>query len=984
MIQRQASDFTTGNPRLGVFFGPIQVAVVYPTFAILCWEAPRFIEKCSRSENVQWHYTTEWNGSHAHAAHPLSLSSDALHITIPLLYPGETVYVRLIAKGTLKNGTIALGSAKISFLASCTAPMPWLRPGALNSPLLFDALYMCSNDLIPMTFLKYRSDVSRIDDKGYCVLNTAVHCHKVHILYKKLQLPAESSSIYYLVVTSTAKKEGRREKLSTSALLETLCEEQAAVVFCGVGELGTIAAMSAYSVFAFLTPNTESGLVEGLGSRILCITYGTARRSFTHEPPLLHNAAHLSGNVLSYSNFAKRCDASAELSDVMSTASASFSSKEGEGTLLDVPLGIRVAPQLNPQLGCFRLSLEISNMDPVTDDEQLECLHIPHHLSLLCDLVLPCSSRGLLAPRIHSIRYRVIDMATLLLDIQGIHLHFNPLVTGVCCTNGFPLVMTMRNSSPSLITASVSMMQVVVQPGIFSADCAKPSGDGHLMVQVLVQTDLGIVETKTSVPIPIPVGMIELIRHAYDTKSAFSAWLTGLPSVFMDASVNCLLFIAGSSTCVMHRNNTLSLGDPLKQKLTNLTSAAELSSHYAHHQQQAEGGFMAFASAVASRFMRKPDPVVPGFFTLSPPFQFKGSDFISYILGVYSEGKATCMTEFLTRVSHWKMQIFHGLPHLSDQEYEMKLQRLLFMFHVMDVARDLPLVGLELLLYASVLQHLRSSDSNIGLVEDSVCPCFTETLSFEKFYELFYPLFLASDSLLGGIEAKIVCEVAHLWGICLFLELRYVQTLIHVVAVTGCHGSGRSTIINTLLSTLRNSKEAPNCKEVVLRQIDEDELELLQQIMRLGIPTTVFVVGELSDFTGTIFSSIVCTVRSSAKDHGQQKVHLVVSKVDEHLSCHVATMQAEFSSLNNCEEAEIFLAVRRVLDTVESSLLAHNDGPVSALSLLPSSVFIRSLFHCLGEHDICGEDRFASALVYFSRQTLLSALTEGLQPRASS
>ncbi|CCW65048.1 unnamed protein product [Phytomonas sp. EM1] len=980
MIQRQTSDFTGSNSHLSVLFGPITVVAVYPTFAILCWEAPQSVKGSFPFGNIQWNYTTEWNGSHAHAADPLHLSSDASHIAIPLVYPGETVYVRVIAKGHLKNGTVALGSAKMSFLATCTTPMPWLRPGALDSPLLFDALYMCAIDCIPAIFSQYRSDIDRIDDKGYCILDTAAHCHKLHVLYKKPQSPARSSSIYYLVVTSSVKNEGRRKRLSTSSLLETLRAEQAAVFFCGVSELGAIAAMNAYSVFAFLAQHTESGLMEDLQSCVFCIAYGTARRCFTHELPLLRNAAYLSGNVLFYSGLPRRCDAASGLSDVMSTAGAtSLLTREQEGEPRGVPLGVRTVPLLNPQTGCSKLLLEISSIDPVTDEEHLECLNIAHHLNLLCELVLPHSSRGLLAPYIHSVRYRVIDIATLLLDIQGQNLQFNPFVTGVCCSSGFPLVMTTRSFSSDIITVSISLMQMVVQPGLLCGSCVDLSSGSHLLVQLLVQTDLGIVETETPVPISIPSGMIELMRHACDTKSDFSAWLTGLPSVFVDASVNWLPFIVGSGTRVVHAGSASSQGDRIKQKLSSLSSVAELSFHYACHQQQTEGGFLAFVSAVASRFMRKPDPEVAGLLILSSPPQLKEAIFLSQVLGAYNEGKATRLTEFLSHMSSWKMRIFRGLPHLSDATYEMILQRLLLLFQEVDAAHELSLVGMELLLYASVLQHLRSSDSNIGSVEGHLYPWITDTLSFEKFYELLCPLFLPYCSLSGDIEAKMVREVSQLWSICLLLELRCVQALIHVAAVTGCHGSGRSTIINTLFSTLLDSRVVRSNKEVVLRQIDGDELELMQQVLGLGMSTTVFIVGELSDFSGTEFSSIVHTVQSSVKDYGRQKVQLVVSKVDEHLQHYGAIMQSELLSLNNCKEAEIFEAARHALDAMASALPAHIQESVLALSLLPSPLCIRSLFHRLGGREVQGEDLFASALVHFSRQALLHAITEGLQ-----
>lgn len=227
-----------------------------------------------------------------------------------------------------------------------------------------------------------------------------------------------------------------------------------------------------------------------------------------------------------------------------------------------------------------------------------------------------------------------------------------------------------------------------------------------------------------------------------------------------------------------------------------------------------------------------------------------------------------------------------------------------------------------------------------SLSEDFI---ITERLTFREFFALTHPLFLpVGPAAAAGeeTEAVVVSEVCFLWAVCILLQLRHEHTTAahFLVAVTGCRGSGCSTVATALtavcnelttMSGLANS----GLPRILVKQVPESALVLLRELMSLGMATSVVVTAELPDMGGLAFTAITRSLRSSVTDPLRQPINVVLTKVDERLSF-PATKDGSVGSRES-QVAELVRAAVRAVSSAAAQSCKERLAPVP-VSLCPS------------------------------------------------
>lgn len=978
---------------------PPTVSAVYPNFAIVVWYTPQTAgSSVSRSPSpsttsnaglstssqtpapstsglvgrIVWRYTTEWNCECLAECEPVSVTSGSTHIVLPTPHTGETYHLRVVARGTLGGDTVALTSARASLLARCTVPMPWMAKEALYHPCLFEALLLAVNSTDPLAAvpahhpLRERLTMRTTEPQS---LESGVSVHVVRRDYQQRLCPFTTPVVHFFVVRGHGQRSRRGGQgcWPYAALLEEMKQDEASVVFCGVGELGHLAVLAAHRLL-----QAVQGQCPEVVHRVLCLAYGTARRCLQDDPALLRTTAHATGNFLFYTGDLHTADGGSGFANSAVFASGGPkpppASKEVDrvGAFLNVPLGVRVGPLLDLHSGGHVLQAVISTMATVTEAERMECLEANEHLQLLEQLqrvhqgrhgaqgvAATASHPPLLSPTVESTTCTLEEHGEVVLTLHGSSLHYCPALTCVMvCEDDpndpvHPVLPTLKTVQPHTLSAGVSLL-----PCLWNA-CTTLSCGGErgrhggrapalpqtIPLEALLHTSMGVT-APFSVPVDVPGDVMELLALASSSSGDERgvAWLTAAPDALLEAALQLEPFLATQSAHPSRAEQRQFIPTVSCTLLGMLASAAELRAAYTTKRSTPHSsGLLAFVANVAAR-VTAPRPgsastTVP---TLRMP-ALREADYLAATLREFALATKADAAAYTSRTASWKRRVLASLPWLQGAAYVAEVRWLLMVLPGPEVSDAGGVVFQETQLYARVVQYLRDVCGVSVSFPRRVC----EAIPFEAFYELVYPLFLPSAGSTAQVEHEVVTGVVSMWVACVVYELRCAYCFAHYVAVIGCRGSGCSTVASAVEGlcaehSLRYIHTARS-RQFVVRTVPEGEYHRLRHLLRLGLSVTVLVVGEVDDIAQDALKAMIRRARAdvAAADHAlfRRRAQLLLSKADEHL---------DFAELAEETPEEVSCLSEAVLQSISARARDGCGDDLMAISLAPSEHCVRA------------------------------------------
>lgn len=822
----------------------LSVCAVYPTYVIVRWDSP-YATEALLAGRIAWHYTVEWNCGCHHRAYPQVSYTSAPHAVVPIAHPGEELHVRVVATGALRGDSVAVASAKISIETICNVALPWLQFSAAYNPILFDGLQLCaanSEDRADTLFVN-RADITSTRHFGWFALASGTGVVLTSIKYLARQHPLPTSLVYILAVTGVRASATFLEVLSPEKIAKRIRTHNACVVLCGIGELGLAAVAESLSILgALMKADNDRSL-----SSIFCISYGSARYYALSCPTVLQAAACYSGHFLFYSGTAVRsADDASEFSSKLAGATALPSPmNKPNDEHLNVPLGVQCCPIIDDVSGCTAMATEMSFFELAAREEHVECLDVAHHLKLLERLLLPKQCE--LVPHIAAASCLLDEAGILTVTLRGTNLQHSPHALCLCDPGATPVEMKIvSNKSDAQCWSGCAVTS------IFHASAVNSGGHpATLSIQFFLHTDMGTEETVTlSVEMPPVLG--RLLQCAVQPRTHPRSWVCAFPAILLQSHLELISFTTGC-------------GRTAVRLLSAMATASEIAAHQQANR-HLQTGLFAFVANMAARVTAPTDSSLPA--VKIPPLT--EARFLERTL----QESPPC--DIMNRLQPWVTRMVRRIPGLVDACYKAKLQWLMLILGGTDTYVDYPLVVVEWMVQHRVRMHLqRCVDVSDAFPTERISDC----MSFEKFYDRTVGLFLPCDG--DGVAQDVI----FLWAVVLVAELRIIYLTTRFVAVTGCRGSGCSTIATALVEHLTVGRRDYRDTQVVC-VVPEQELSRLQSALRLGMCITTLVVGELPDFIGSTISALAKALRSRQTDEANQPVHLVMSKVDEHMAAY--------------------------------------------------------------------------------------------------
>lgn len=851
------------------------------------------------------------------------------------------------------GSTVGLTTLKTFFVAACNVSFPLFSPVALRSPLLHDCLLLAVNSAIAAASPPLGGGAEASVEGLYRLdSGLVVAAYRVRYEQRPAPLSTSSVLVLVATATDATGAQltseslwerlltrdaacilcgtgylGSRAALATYALLATLLSKGTAAtamserIYCvayGAPRCRLAEAPAAMTAAARLSGNIVfySGLmrpslgVDGAG--------GFCPSDYSAAGPC--SGAGLSRN---FSLVHTAVPHAAPSTDVT----------------VNTALGVRVGPLMDDGArGEYSLYGEASTAAQQSEEELCEQFDCPRQLAVLEGFLrVPTAAddddssfcEDSRAPSISAISYEVEGdtSAVLRLYIGGRNLHYGPRITCLTVPGDEPLAMTVVSRSADQLVCQGSLI-VNMGSACYAALAVGAAAPAVLGVSVMVVTDMGFADRgcaaevlaavgaelevdrgvcgRVGATLPggpivrVPATVSELLFRASKRQQAADAWMVGSPHSLVHAALASLPFAlfasAGNDPRAVDRNVATSRA---LRYLSQLGAVALVADH-CRTVHRPQNSLVAFVERVTSKRLAQ------GGLQEMPVAVDALERNLRHL--VLSGPSARADVAFL---DVWNRRLFAALPDLDENRYRLKLHWLLALFSPADLSREQPLVSLELQLYVRVVEHLRAAkaaadaaesgphragsravlDAAYGLSQDFVV---TEAFSFDDFFRLTRALFLPTAALSStreGLLAALMPEVAFLWATCAVTQLRrqYTSAAHHVVAVTGCRGSGCSTLATALaavcaeLATVQ-AGDGGRMPSILVKLVPEEALPFLNDLLSTGLATTVVIAAELADFGGLALSAITRSIHSSVVDTERQALHMVLTKTDERLS----------------------------------------------------------------------------------------------------
>ncbi|ORC89102.1 Trypanosoma vivax [Trypanosoma theileri] len=932
---------TTGNEKHYVqtlyLMGEPEVCAIYPTCVLICWDPPRVTNACVEIERVmQWTYTIDWRTNHSLDKEYSSITTALCHAIIEIFYPNEIIYVRICATGTVSGEVVAFGSTKCSIDASVTIPMPWMHSHSMQCRCIFDGLLLSANGAQCVDAFPSVPGSIKVMIASTRMLESSFACLIVKIVYEVPPLPITSSTVYYFIICSKSLVK-QRERLRHYSIQEILEKEKASAIFCGIGEMGSSAALAAHLFISSVSDKSNS-----LRERVFCIAYGSPRRMFLEDSLMLVSSSAFSGNFLYYTGLLVAADPSCGYSnvlfpshDVKEKQKSDHSSNNNNSNnnnrsrfRFNIPLGIRCGPLLDLKSGKYFLRTQCSGLETLSEEEHHERLDIFEHLLILSQLIFP-TGEVQLSPVINTLDHTLEDGVVVCLSIKGSNLQYRPHMC-VSTRSGWPVNVSVTSVNPRHVTATFSLVEIMY---LESSVRHKPLK--RLQIDIAFLTDVGYTSFE-NYTIKLP-GDISEILFFQTQKKLPSSWLFSQPMNLIDNAIVIEPFL--TTTKIMETRGIGFTPQISTYILGEIATIAELTNHYIAKKQSVN--ILTFVANVAAKVSNSgmPQQAMTPMNIQIPPR--REATLFEKVLGEYVISKKRTVSTLLSKLTSWKQKLQQGLPWLNDAKYVEKLRLLLSIFDKIPPSRDIPIVSLELSLLTHLLQYLRNT---CGVTNINHLKSLHQIMSFEAFYQQVHPLFLASIPASENAAIEILLESAALWTVCLIFHLRSSYLFMHLVAVTGCPGSGCTTICNTIAHLSAEEKYtfklSERLRNVVIRRTAEYELDDLKEVLILGLSATVIVVGEFADIKGLGYKATWSSIERSLRNNKKQQILTFLSKVDELV---VQCSQRDISVGKDpvctlCEKA-VALATKLAGTDAPKELVAVSFAP--SVSFLKASVFLQ-------------------------------------------
>ncbi|ESL06873.1 hypothetical protein TRSC58_05446 [Trypanosoma rangeli SC58] len=908
--------------RVAYQMGEPVICAVYPTCVLFCWDPPRPATAATEADrSLLWTYEVEWVTSHSPNKEHTSGATPYCHAVIEVVYPNEVMNIRIVARANVSADVVAYSSTSCTMNASVTVTLPWLHKQSMESRCIFDGLLFSTNGAQCIEAIPDGLDYVKATITSVYMLESSFACIVVKAVYDDPPLPITTSAVYYFVVCSKTLVR-QRERLRHSGIQELLEKGEASAVFCGIGEMGSSATLATH---IFIASIPES--LNRLRARVFCIAYGTPRRMFFEDSLVLASTLAFSGNFLYYTSLLEAPDPSSGYKNRQPPPQDVKGKTVVNDTALrfNAPLGVRCGPFLDLQEGRHYLRTRCSGLETLCEEECHEHLDASQQLRILSHLLLP-GGEAVLLPAIKTVEHTVEDGVVVCLHITGTNLQYRPQIC-VSSHGGWPAQVSVTHVSPRQINATFSLVEML---SMESSRRLKPLR--RLRVDFAFLTDLGHT-SYLNYTIDVPEDVAELI-FLENRNEIPHAWIFSQPMNLID---NAIIIEPLLTTPMTKERRKFELARQASTEILEaLSSISEVASYYVIKKQNVGLlGFVANVAAKVSTSSMTSQAMTPmaieAPLTRERVFEKK--------LGEYINSKKRAVSSLLSNLAGWKQQLHQGLPWMTDTHYRDKLCSL---FSVLEKTRPAPgasLVSLEISLFTFVLRFLRNT---CGVANLQHLISLHHYMNFEKFYQLVYPLFLASTPTLENAAFVIVLESAALWAVCLIFHLRCSYLFKHLIVVTGCGGCGCTTICNALSRlcmeqdySFRSSQRVRNiwiCHSV------ESELDDLKEVLLLGVSATVVVVGEFADITGMGYKATLGSLRRSVRNATNQRIYAFLSKVDEL----VGFCSGSISGLD--EGVDLVAVLRDTARALVSEGAAGRDVPrhLVAVSFAPSVSLLKS------------------------------------------
>ncbi|RNF05590.1 Trypanosoma vivax [Trypanosoma rangeli] len=898
------------------------ICAVYPTCVFFCWDPPRpATAAIEANRSLSWTYEVEWVTSHNPNKKHSSGATPYCHAVIEVIYPNEVMNIRVVARANVSADVVAYSSTSCTMNAGVTIAMPWLHKKSMECRCIFDGLLFSTNGAQCIEAIPDELDYVKATIASVYMLESSFACIIVKAVYGDPPLPITTSAVYYFVVCSKALVR-QRERLRHSGIQELLEKGEASAVFCGIGEMGSSATLAAH-IFIASIPDS----LNRLRARVFCIAYGTPRRMFFEDSLVLASTLAFSGNFLYYTGLLEAPDPSSGYKNRPPPPQVIKGKEAVNDTALrfNAPLGVRCGPLLDLQEGRRYLRTRCSGLETLSEEECHEHLDVSQQLRILSHLLLP-GGEAVLLPAIKAVEHTVEDGVVVCLHITGANLQYRPQIC-VSSHGGWPTQVSVTHVSPRQINATFSLVAML---SVESSKRLKPLR--RLRVDFAFLTDIGHT-SYVNYTIDVPEDVAELIFLENRSEIPHS-WIFSQP---MNLINNAIVIEPLLTTPMTKEPRKFELVRQASTEILEaLYSIGEIGSYYVIKKQNV--GLLSFVANVAAKVSTSSmtsQSMTP--MTIEAPLTRERV--FERKLGEYINSKKRAVSSLLSSLATWKQRLHRGLPWMCDTNYRDKLCYLLSVFEQTRPAPDTSLVSLEISLFTFVLRFLRNT---CGVENLQHLISLHHYMSFEKFYQLVYPVFLASTPTLENAAFVIVLESAALWAVCLIFHLRCSYLFKHLIAVTGCSGCGCTTICNALARlcmeqdySFRNSQRVRN---ILICHSVENELDDLKEVLLLGVSVTVVVVGEFADIKGMGYKAIWGSIRRSVRNAENQRIYAFISKVDEL----VGLCSGRGSELDKGVD---LVAVLR--DTALASVSAGGAGRdvpkhLVAVSFAPSVSFLKS------------------------------------------
>lgn len=969
---------------------PPKACSVYPTCVFIFWEAPRAVTQVDEVENitgqlrpslVQWSYVVEWTTNNSPKTEVAEMFTASSHAVLELLYPQETLQVRIVARGSCDGSEITRVSTSCTVEPGLAVALPWLHPRSMRCLCIFDALFFSYSgihcvDAIPSSWKHVRAKMESVR-----LLESRFSCAIVKAVYEEPPYPITSTTVYYFVMCPKALV-NPRDKLrhcDIKYLLERDQEQKPCAVFCGIGETGSSAALAAHLFISAIPPSSNE-----LCSRVFCIAYGSPRRLLVEDYLVLASSPPFAGNFLHYTALLAPKDPLFEFTgDVLNSdapvgvsgaAAGGGSPKEVHAVQhFNMPLGLRCGPVFDGTSGNVHLEARCSGVETLGREECNELLDVSTHLSMLNQLILQCYHSGdtgdILVPMINNVQHAMEDGVTVFLTIEGESLHFGPRVICTSSRNQAMAAVSVTAVTPTRLTATFSLMDMLTTK--FFARHRRPPQS--LLVEISLFTDHGYVSFN-EYRIVIAEDISLLLFHSSHSDGPHQ-WIFGPPGDLVDGaiSVEPLLtsLVAGgpnTSTFVPFQSTSL---------LSDIAAVSELVGK--HAVKKPETGLYNFIFRGAAQSTK---PISIGSIPMHEAVLLKDA------LKRHAASETRDPNALRSELDPWKRRLLARLPSLDSGNYREKLLSLLLMLGGPKPAADTTAVALETLLLSKVLHNLRRSQNAIHLnYTNSLSTC----MGFDVFYERMLPLALAWVKHSEEAELEALHNIATLWIACLLYHLRGAYLFTHAVVVAGCAGSGCNTLCHAIVRerAARQHHFVGTQRErvIVVRRAKLGSLADVKEALARGLGITAIVCGELSDVAGKEFFELWCSLRRMLCRRMAQRLFAFLSKVDELLGRNQLIKPLEEACIGAEGGAVAFQSLQR-----QAALAARTEWDVGsekrgedaslagfvAVSFAPSVLLLRNspFVHSSG----MSAEEFAQKLMSISSYQLrrvLAGIVEG-------